>query len=68
MNDLLEEIGDEIALDSRLPDPAVEVEYRLAQLKGSEGAEAGASSEEQSESSRKTMKGADDYAFYPMFV
>ncbi|XP_064600570.1 abscission/NoCut checkpoint regulator-like [Liolophura sinensis] len=59
MNDLLEEIGDEIALDSRLPDPAVEVEYRLAQLKGSEGAEAGASSQEQSESSRKTMKGGE---------
>ena len=34
MNDLLDEIGNEVDLDSKLPDPATEIAARLARLKG----------------------------------
>ena len=33
MNDLLNEISDEVELDSRLPDPDTEIAARLARLK-----------------------------------
>lgn len=33
INDLLEEIGSEVELDSHLPDPVTEIEQRLAQLR-----------------------------------
>ena len=34
MNDLLNEISEEVQLDSRLPDPETEIAARLARLKG----------------------------------
>ena len=34
MNDLLDEISNEVDLDSKLPDPATEIAARLARLKG----------------------------------
>ena len=34
MNDLLDEISNEVELDSKLPDPATEIAARLARLKG----------------------------------
>ncbi|KAK3580877.1 hypothetical protein CHS0354_032939 [Potamilus streckersoni] len=57
INDLLDEIADEVEIDSHRPDPALEVEQRLAQIRGGQNSQTDLQENDLNKSSPQDAKG-----------